>query len=31
MELVDTGLEEAMTEEWSTFMNALKIVQVDRV
>ena len=31
MELVDTGLEEATTEEWSTFMNALKIVKVDQV
>ena len=31
MERMDTGLEEATTEEWSTFMNALKIVKVDRV
>ena len=31
VELVDTGLEEATTEEWSMFMNALKVVQVDRV
>ena len=30
VELVDTRLEEATKEEWSTFMNALKIVQVDR-
>ena len=31
VELVDTWLEEATTEEWSTFMNALTIVHVDRV
>ena len=31
MELVDTRLEEATKEEWSVFMNALKIVQVDQV
>ena len=31
IELTDTGLEKAMTEDWSTFMNALKIVKVDRI
>ena len=31
MELTDTRLEEATTEEWSMFMNTLKIVKVDRV
>ena len=30
MELVDTRLEEATQEEWSAFMNALKIVQLDQ-
>ena len=30
MELVDTRLEEATQEEWSAFMNALKIVHVDQ-
>ena len=31
IELTDTGLEEAPSEDWSTFMNALKIVKVDRM
>ena len=30
VELTDIGLEEATTEDWSMFMNALKIVKVDR-
>ena len=30
VELTDTGLEEATTEDWSTFVNALKIVKVDK-
>ena len=30
VELVDTRLEEAMQEELSTFMNALKVVHVDQ-
>ena len=30
IELTDTGLEKATTEDWSTFMNSLKIVKVDR-
>ena len=29
--LTDTGLEEATTEDWSTFMNTLKVVKVDQI
>ena len=31
VELTDTGLEKATMEDWSMFMNALKIVKVDRM
>ena len=31
VELMDTGLEKATTEDRSTFMNTLKIVKVDRM
>ena len=31
VELTDTELEKATTEDWSMFMNALKIVKVDRM
>ena len=30
VELTGTGFEKATTEDWSTFMNSLKIVKVDK-
>ena len=30
VELTDTGLDEATVKDWSAFMNALKVVKVDR-